>query len=121
MTKILLVEDDSRIRKMLSLRLKMKGYEIEEAENGKLGMDACTSGKYDLVLMDMHMPVMDGYTAATNLRQQGYKGTIIAVTASAMIEETSKAIGAGCNFFISKPIGEDFEEKIQRVLDGGKP
>lgn len=121
MANILLVEDDSMIRRMLTMRLKMKGHEIGEAENGKLGMETAMAGNYDLVLMDMHMPVMDGYTAASELRQQGYNGIIIAVTASAMIEETTKAIEAGCNYFISKPIGDDFEEQIQRVLDGGEP
>jgi CheY-like chemotaxis protein len=64
---------------------------------------------------------MDGYTAASELRRQGYTGTIVAVTASAMSEEATKAIEAGCNHFISKPIGDDFEGQIQRMLDGVEP
>jgi len=121
MAKILLVEDDAMIRKMVGLRLRMKGHQVDEAENGKLGMEAALSGNYDLVLLDMHMPVMDGYETARNMRRQNYTGIIIAVTASAMSEETSLAIEAGCNHFIPKPIGPDFEEKIETIMAGGTP
>jgi len=120
MAKLLLVEDDNSIRKMVSLRLRMKGHEVDEAENGKLGMEAALSEDYDLVLMDMHMPVMDGYDATRGLRTANYTGTIVAVTASAMSEETSVAITAGCNHFISKPIGPDFEDSIQQIIDANK-
>ncbi|MES9967277.1 MAG: response regulator [Sedimenticola sp.] len=120
MADILLVEDPM-IRKMISLRLRTRGHQVDEAENGKLGMEAALSNSYDLVLLDMHMPVMDGYDAARNLRAQNYTGIIIAVTASAMSEETSLAIDAGCNHFIPKPIGPDFEQKIEAVMAGDAP
>ena len=62
------------------------------------------------------MPTMDGYTATSNLREQGYKKTIVAVTASAMSEDSEKAVKAGCDFHIAKPIGEDFEDLITDIL-----
>jgi len=117
MAKLLLVEDDPSIRMMMGLRLRMKGFEVDEAENGKLGMEAALKGEYDLVLMDMHMPVMDGYEATRGLRAENFSGTIVAVTASAMSEDTSLAITAGCNHFIAKPIGPDFEQQIQQIID----
>lgn len=120
MAKLLLVEDDSMIRKMLALRLRIKGHDVDEAENGKLGLEAALKGGYDLVLMDMHMPVMDGHEATRELRKMGYTGVITAVTASAMSEDAHTAIEAGCNYFIPKPIGEDFEDQIQSIIDASE-
>lgn len=117
MADILLVEDDEMIRRMLSLRLTMSGHHVEPADNGSTGLDKALAGSYDLVLMDMHMPVMDGHEAVRRLREQGYTGTIVAVTASVMSSDTRKAIEAGCDHFISKPIGEDFEQRVQEILD----
>ena len=116
MYKILIIEDEPNITKMLMRRLKKVGYSIEAAENGKIGVEKALQLNPDLILMDMHMPIMDGYTAAHTLRQQGYKGLISALTASAMVEITNKSIDAGCDTFISKPIGPDFEDKIKLLL-----
>lgn len=118
MALILIIEDDKGITKMLVRRLKRKGHIIETAENGKEGVEKALLSKPDLILLDMHMPVMDGYTAAKTLRQQGYTGLISALTASAMVEETNKSLDAGCDTFISKPIGLDFERKIADFLSG---
>lgn len=116
MFTILIVEDDPGIVKMLLRRLKKAGYNIETAENGKVGVEKALQFKPDLILLDMHMPVMDGYTAARELRQQGYKGLICALTASAMVEETNKSLDAGCDIFIAKPVEPDFESKIKSLL-----
>ena len=116
MASILLVEDDEYISRMISLRLSLRGHETEIAVNGQEGMDKALGGSYDLVLMDMHMPVMDGHMATMQLREQGYKGLIVAVTASVMGAETDKAIQAGCDDYISKPIAEDFEDRIDKLL-----
>ncbi|MCW8890019.1 MAG: response regulator, partial [Sedimenticola sp.] len=84
MARILLVEDDVMISRMLSLRLQMKGHQVELAENGKVGMEKALATPYDIILMDMHMPVMDGHEATKALRDAGYTGLIVAVTASVM-------------------------------------
>ena len=95
MAKILLVEDDEMIARMISLRLEMVGHKMQIAPNGQEGIDHVRSGAFDLVLMDMHMPVMDGHEAVRRLRDEGYTGIIIAVTASAMSSESRKAIESG--------------------------
>ena len=64
------------------------------------------------------MPVMNGYEAASALRKTGYTGIVIALTASAMADDVHKSIKAGCDYFISKPIGADFEKQILDILAG---
>lgn len=118
MAAILLVEDDTLISRMLGLRLSMQGHTVDNAENGRIGMEKALAGTYDLVLMDMHMPEMDGHEAVQKLREQGYAGKIAAVTASAMSSDSQKAIAAGCNHYISKPVGEDFEQLVADILAG---
>ncbi len=118
--KILIVDDDEKIKRMLNRRLKKAGYEIHFAENGQAGVEKHWEVKPDLTLMDMHMPVMDGYTAVRTLRSQGYTGIIAALTASATTADVPKAMEAGCNFFITKPIGADFEAMIAELLKNKK-
>ena len=119
MASILMVEDDLMISKMLSMRLELSGYSVDVADNGLTGYQKAMAGDYDLVLMDMHMPVMDGHEAVRKLREQGYSKTVVAVTASAMNEDTVQALDAGCDYFISKPIGEDFEKIIENIIANG--
>jgi len=111
-----LVEDDEFIARMVSMRLGLLGHEIEPAVNGQESVDMAKAGNYDLVLMDMHMPVMDGHEATQTLRDSGYAGLIVAVTASVMSMDSEKAIKSGCDDCIPKPIGEDFEERITTLL-----
>ena len=118
MAKILLVEDDPMISRMLSLRLGMKGHDVDLAENGKIGMEKAFASEYDIVLMDMHMPVMDGHQATSALRDAGYSGLIVAVTASVMSQESEAAIKSGCDSYINKPVSENFEQEVQEKLDG---
>ncbi len=119
MALILLVEDDELIGRMVALRLRVRGHRVEQAMNGRQGIDKALAGDYDLVLMDMHMPVMDGHEAVRRLREEGYEGIIAALTASAMSQDNRAAIDAGCNHFISKPIGDDFEQRIADILASG--
>ncbi len=119
MAKILLVEDNEMVSRMISLRLQMRGHEVDIAVNGEQGVEQAMGGQYALVLMDSHMPVMDGHEAVENLRAQGYRGCIVAVTASAMSRDSQSAIDAGCNGFIAKPIGGDFEDLIAGYLEHG--
>jgi CheY-like chemotaxis protein len=116
MAYILLVEDDALISKMITLRLQLRGHQVDTAVNGQEGVEKAWSGTYDMVLMDMHMPVLDGHEAATRLRSLGYNKRIVAVTASVMSEDSQKAIESGCDAYISKPIGPDFEERIDELL-----
>jgi len=119
MAEILLVEDDELISRLLKLRLSSQGHKVIVAVNGREGMEQALAGCFDLVLMDMHMPVMDGHDAVRNLRQQGYRGTVAALSASALARDSQKAIAAGCDHFILKPIGEDFELRVDSMLNNG--
>ncbi len=116
MAKLLLIEDDKLISKMLSLRLRRRSHEITCAYDGQEGCSKALDGQYDAILMDMHMPVMDGHEAVERLRNEGYGGLIIAVTASVMAEETESAIKSGCNYFIPKPVTDDFEEQVEKFI-----
>jgi len=113
---ILLVEDDTMISRMLTMRLMLRGHTVEAAFNGQEAVNTALRGGYDLVLMDMHMPVLDGYAATRILRQRGYNKLVVAVTASALTADSAKAIEAGCSDHISKPIGPDFEERIDEII-----
>lgn len=110
--KILLVEDYIHNRLVIEKYLKRSGCEIEMAENGAIAVDKFREGGYDIVLMDMQMPVMDGYTATRHIREyekeKGMKETaVIALTASALKDEVQKSLEAGCNEHLSKPIKKE--------------
>lgn len=106
MAKILLVEDNEMNRDMLSRRLQKKGYEVSMAFDGAQGVAAVTERQPDLVLMDMSLPVIDGWEATRRLKSE--PGTwsipVIALTAHAMPEDREKALQAGCDDYDSKPI-----------------
>lgn len=116
MAKILLAEDDEMIARMITLRLTMRGHSIEHAVNGKEAFDKALAQSYDIILMDMHMPILDGHEATEKLREEGYQGLIVAVTASVMSIDNEKAIKAGCDDTIPKPIGSDFEDRVEALI-----
>jgi signal transduction histidine kinase/CheY-like chemotaxis protein/HPt (histidine-containing phosphotransfer) domain-containing protein len=105
--RVLVVEDGDTNRKLIELILRRAGLEVASAENGKLGVDAALASPFDLILMDMQMPVMDGYTAARTLREHGLRLPIVALTAHAMSGDEQKCRAAGCSGFITKPIHAD--------------
>ena len=117
MPHILLAEDDNMISRMLDLRLSIAGYQVDLASNGQIAVKMAVNTHYDLILMDMHMPVLDGHQATRQLRETGYKGIIIAVTASALSQDCEKAIKSGCDHHIPKPIGPDFEQQLADILN----
>jgi len=106
MAKILLVEDNEMNRDMLSRRLIRKGYEVGMAVEGLLGVEMAATGEYDLVLMDMGLPDIDGWEATRQIRAHPDVGTIpiIALTAHAMAGDREKALEAGCDDYDTKPI-----------------
>ena len=109
MAKILLVEDNEMNRDMLSRRLTRRGYEITMAVDGRQGVEMARAGAYDLVLMDMSLPEIDGWEATRQLRAAPETADlpIIALTAHAMAGDRERALEAGCNDYDTKPIELD--------------
>ena len=106
MSLILIVEDNDMNLDMLSRRLMRKGYEIVSARDGKAGVEMSLSAKPDLILMDMSLPVMDGWQATRAIKANPDTAHIpvVALTAHAMESDREKAIVAGCDDFYTKPI-----------------
>jgi CheY-like chemotaxis protein len=106
MARLLLVEDNEMNRDMLSRRLERKGYQVLIAVDGQQGIDVAQAEKPDLILLDMSLPVVDGWEAARRLKGSG--GTrdipIIALTAHAMSGDREKALESGCDDYDTKPV-----------------
>jgi CheY-like chemotaxis protein len=119
MPKILLVEDNEMNRDMLSRRLARKGYEVLIAVDGGQGVDMAKAEKPDLILMDMSLPVKDGWTATRELKAEDstHSIPIIALTAHAMAGDREQALAAGCDDYDTKPIElPRLLEKIEKLL-----
>jgi len=117
--KILLVEDNEMNRDMLSRRLLRKGHEVVTAEDGAQGIEAAGAQSPDLILMDMSLPVLDGWEATRQLKTNAATSAIpiIALTAHATGEDREKALQAGCDDYDTKPV--EFQrllEKIEKLL-----
>jgi two-component system, cell cycle response regulator DivK len=104
--KILLVEDNEMNRDMLSRRLERKGYEVVMAVDGQAGLEMASAEKPDLILMDMSLPVLNGWEATRQIKANPGTKTIpvIALTAHAMANDREKALEAGCEDYDTKPI-----------------
>jgi CheY-like chemotaxis protein len=123
MAKILLVEDNEMNRDMLSRRLLRSGFEVIMAEDGARGVALAMSDKPDLILMDMSLPVIDGWEATRWIKAtpKVSKIPIIALTAHAMATDRDKALEAGCDDYDTKPIElERLLGKIETLLAAGR-
>ncbi|MFA1625502.1 response regulator [Rhizobium mongolense] len=121
MVKILLVEDNEMNRDMLTRRLEKRGYEVVSATDGLAGVEAAVTTKPDLVLMDMSLPVIDGWEATKRIKRNPNTAAIpvIALTAHAMAGDREKAIEAGCDDYDTKPIElPGLLDKIARLTGG---
>lgn len=116
---VLLAEDGEDNQRLISMLLRKEGAAVKLAENGEIAvryaMHALEQGQpFDVILMDMSMPVLDGYGATQKLREQGYKLPIIALTAHAMNGDREKCIAAGCTDYATKPVNR---EKLREIIE----
>ena len=117
MSKILIVEDNEMNRDMLSRRLERKGYDVVMAEDGKKGVDMSKIENPDLILMDLSLPVMDGWEATSTIKgdEETKSIPIIVLTAHAMAGDREKALDAGADEYDTKPI--DFKRLLGKIKE----
>jgi CheY-like chemotaxis protein len=119
---VLLVEDGQDNRRLITRILERAGLEVTAVENGLQGWQeaiasAAAGRPYDIILMDMQMPVLDGYQATERLRAEGWDRPIIALTAHAMPEDRNRCLQAGCDDYLAKPIRrEQLLDALRRFL-----
>ena len=121
MSKILMVEDNEMNRDMLSRRLERKEFEVVIAEDGQAGVNMAISESPDLILMDMNLPIIDGWEATRQIKANPTTKNIpiIALTAHAMAGDEQKTLDAGCDDYDSKPVNfKRLLEKIEKLLLG---
>ncbi|MBL4686683.1 MAG: response regulator [Nannocystaceae bacterium] len=119
--KVLLVEDNEMNRDMLSRRLRRRGFDVSVAVDGQEGLDAVTAQLPAVVLLDMDLPVVDGWEVARRLKANEATRDIpiIALTAHAMVGDRDRALAAGCDDYDTKPVElPRLLEKIERLLGG---
>jgi len=112
--RVLVAEDSPANQKLIDMNLKRLGIEPKIVENGQLALQAVAREDFDLIFMDMQMPVMDGYTAAHTLRKNGKTVPIVALTAYAMEKDDQKCYAAGCDDYMSKPMNR---KKLVKILE----
>jgi len=123
MARILLVEDNEMNRDMLSRRLIRRGYDVILAQDGKEGLETAQTQSPDLILMDMSLPVMDGWEATRRLKDSPNTASIpvVALTAHALTDDRDKATRAGCDGYETKPVElPRLIETIERLLGARK-
>jgi signal transduction histidine kinase/CheY-like chemotaxis protein len=117
---ILLVEDSIDNQEIFSFFLEKAGAEVEVVDNGRSAVEKAMHKAYDLILMDIQIPILDGKGATRLLRQKEYKGPIVALTAHALTEQRNEVLNAGCNGQISKPVtGQTLIDEVSRYIEEG--
>jgi PAS domain S-box-containing protein len=121
--RILVADDGASNRKLISLMLRRAGAEVVLVENGAEAIDAALDGsRFDLIFLDMQMPLVDGYTAAKQIRAAGLNSPIAALTAHALKEDRELCLAAGCDDYLSKPIdAETLLSFTRKILDRAAP
>jgi signal transduction histidine kinase/CheY-like chemotaxis protein/HPt (histidine-containing phosphotransfer) domain-containing protein len=115
--RVLLAEDGEDNQDLLSAHLRNAGAEVEIAPNGRIAVERARAGSWDVILMDMQMPELDGYGATASLRAAGVETPIIALTANAMAEDRAKCLAAGCTEYLAKPVErQQLLEMVSRFL-----
>lgn len=112
----LLVEDDDAIARLAEHHLGLLNVEVSRARHGKEAVDRVTRRRFDCILMDMEMPIMNGWDAVTAIREQGYSGRIIAVTALNGPEDEQRCLEVGCNDYLAKPVMPTTFKKLVEQL-----
>ena len=123
MTKVLLVEDNEMNRDMLSRRLIRRGFQVVFAMDGKQGIELARRERPDIILMDMSLPVIDGWEATRRVKADDVTRSVpvIGLTAHAMAGDREKAIEAGCDDYDTKPVELDrLIGKIERLIGAAK-
>ncbi|MCU0705098.1 MAG: ATP-binding protein, partial [Fimbriiglobus sp.] len=105
--QVLLVDDNADNRTILRFVLESAGLQVTTADDGREAVERATEREFDVILMDMQMPVLDGYAATSHLRQMGYGRSIVALTAHAMRGDEEKCLLVGCNAYLTKPVDTD--------------
>ena len=105
--RVLVADDGEANRQLITVILTRAGLQVESAANGDEAVRMATSQHFDLILMDMQMPIMDGYTATAKLRQEGLSIPIVALTASVMKGAEGRCGAAGCSAYVAKPVDID--------------
>jgi len=111
--RVLIAEDAPANQKLIMILLKKAGIKAVMTENGKQVLAAALASPFDLIIMDMQMPVMNGYEATEELKRKGITTPIVALTANAMTGDKEKCLEAGCDGYLSKPLSV---KKLHKVL-----
>ena len=120
---ILVIEDNEQNLYLMTFMLEKSGYEVVQARDGREGVELATSVKPTLILLDIQLPIMDGYAVARELRRNPELASvpIVAVTSYAMAGDRERVLAAGCTGYIEKPVNPDtFINEMQEYLPGGR-
>ena len=118
--RVLIVDDSAETRELVALVLTDQGLWVEQAENGQVALDRVEATGFDLIMLDMSMPVMDGYTAVRLLRERGVTAPVVAFSANAMKGYEEEVLAAGCNTCLTKPVDIDMMLECVAGLLGGE-